>query len=147
MKFQIRANEALLTRDPILLCAKVKRHVVGRQVKVDTQPRRANGIGVLEPDGIPLGRARGDHPADMAIAADRHRIAVDRQIIIADTGNEGSNLTGIYRGSSHIEAPAKRRNRVEIIFGWQKYWRRVANRFDRNPKVFLSVIDLAAQVI
>ena len=32
----------------------------------------------------------------------------------------------------------KRRNRIEIMFGRLKDWRRVATRYDRCPKVFLS---------
>ncbi len=41
----------------------------------------------------------------------------------------------------------KRRNRIEIIFGRPKDRRRVATRYDRCPKVFLSAIALAAIVI
>jgi len=41
----------------------------------------------------------------------------------------------------------KRRNRIEIMFGRLKDWRRVATRYDRCPKVFLSAIALAAIVI
>ena len=40
----------------------------------------------------------------------------------------------------------KRRNRIEIMFGRLKDWR-VATRYDRCPKVFLSAIALAATVI
>ncbi|AQS47266.1 IS5 family transposase [Thioclava nitratireducens] len=42
---------------------------------------------------------------------------------------------------------SRRRNRVEIMFGRLKDWRRVATRYDRCPKVFLSAIMLAAMVI
>ncbi|OLS46337.1 IS5 family transposase [Rhodovulum sulfidophilum] len=41
----------------------------------------------------------------------------------------------------------KRRNRIEIMFGRLKDWRRVATRYDRCPKVSLSAIALAAVVI
>lgn len=41
----------------------------------------------------------------------------------------------------------KRRNRIEIMFGRLMDWRRVATRYDRCPKVFLSAIALAALVI
>jgi len=41
----------------------------------------------------------------------------------------------------------KRRNRIEIMFGRLKDWRRVATRYDRCPKVFLSTIALATLVI
>lgn len=41
----------------------------------------------------------------------------------------------------------KRRNRIEIMFGCLKGWRRVATRYDRCPKVFLSAIALTATVL
>ncbi|RWR31228.1 IS5/IS1182 family transposase, partial [Sinirhodobacter populi] len=41
----------------------------------------------------------------------------------------------------------KRRNRIEIMFGRLKDWRRVATRYDRSPKVFLSAGSLAATVM
>ena len=41
----------------------------------------------------------------------------------------------------------KRRNRIEIMCGRLKNWRRVATQYDRCPKVFLSAIALAALVI
>ena len=40
-----------------------------------------------------------------------------------------------------------RSDRIEIMFGWLKVWPRVATRYDRCPKVFLSAIALAALVI
>lgn len=41
----------------------------------------------------------------------------------------------------------KCRNRIEIMFGKLKDWRRVATRYDKCIKVFLSAIALAAVVI
>jgi transposase len=41
----------------------------------------------------------------------------------------------------------RKRNRIEIMFGRLKDWRRVAIRYDRNPNVFISAIALAAIVI
>ena len=41
----------------------------------------------------------------------------------------------------------KRRSRIEIMFGRLKDWCRVATRYDRCPKVFLSTIALAATVL
>lgn len=41
----------------------------------------------------------------------------------------------------------KRRNRIEIMFGRLKDWRRVATHYDRCPEVFVSAIALAANVI
>jgi transposase len=41
----------------------------------------------------------------------------------------------------------KRRNRIEIMFGRLKDWRRVATRYDRCPTVFFSAVCLAATVL
>jgi transposase len=41
----------------------------------------------------------------------------------------------------------RRRNRIEIMFGRLKDWRRIATRYDRSPTVFFSAIALAATVI
>lgn len=41
----------------------------------------------------------------------------------------------------------KRRNRIEIMFGRLKDWRRVATRYDRRPETFFSAIALAATVM
>ena len=41
----------------------------------------------------------------------------------------------------------KRRNRIEIMFGRLKDWRRVATRSDRCATVFFSAVALAATVI
>ena len=41
----------------------------------------------------------------------------------------------------------KRRNRIEIMFGRLKDWRRVATRYDRCPNAFFSAIALAVTVI
>ncbi len=41
----------------------------------------------------------------------------------------------------------KRRNRIEIMFGRLKDWRRVATRYDRCPKACFSAIALATLVI
>ena len=42
----------------------------------------------------------------------------------------------------HDKRRYKRRNRIEIMFGRLKDWRRVAARYDSCPKVFLSAVDL-----
>lgn len=41
----------------------------------------------------------------------------------------------------------RRRNRIEIMFGRLKDWRRVANRYDRCPKVSFFAVALAATVM
>jgi transposase len=47
----------------------------------------------------------------------------------------------------HDKRSHKRRNRIEMIFGRLKDWLRVATRYDRYPKVFLSTVALVATVI
>jgi transposase len=47
----------------------------------------------------------------------------------------------------HDKRRYRRRNRIEIMFGRLKDWRRVATRYDRCPKVFLSAVALAATVM
>ena len=41
----------------------------------------------------------------------------------------------------------KRRNRIEIMFGRLKDWRRIATRYDRCATTFLSAVALAATVM
>ena len=41
----------------------------------------------------------------------------------------------------------KRGNRIEIMFGRIKAWRRVATKYDRCPTAFFSIVALAAAVI
>jgi len=41
----------------------------------------------------------------------------------------------------------KRRNRIGIVFGRLKAWRRAATQYDRSPMVFLSSIALPALAI
>ena len=41
----------------------------------------------------------------------------------------------------------KRRNRIGIMFGRLKDWRRIATRYDRCPEVFFSAVALAATVL
>jgi len=47
----------------------------------------------------------------------------------------------------HDRRRYKRRNRIEIMFGRLKDWRRVATRYDRCPKALLSAVALAATVM
>ena len=44
----------------------------------------------------------------------------------------------------HDKRRARRRNRIEIMFGRLKDWRGVAIRYDRCAKTFLSAVALAA---
>ena len=47
----------------------------------------------------------------------------------------------------HDKRRYKRRNKIKIMFGRLKDWRRVATRYDRCPTAFFSAIALAATVI
>ena len=51
------------------------------------------------------------------------------------------------RPVKHDKRRCKRRNRIEIMFGRLKDWRRIATRYDRSPKVFLSAVALATTVM
>lgn len=47
----------------------------------------------------------------------------------------------------HDRTLYKRRHRIENAFARLKDWRRIATRYDRCPKVFLSACALAAIVV
>jgi transposase len=47
----------------------------------------------------------------------------------------------------HDKRRYRRRNRIEIMFGRLKDWRRIATRYDRCAKTFLSAVALAATVM
>jgi transposase len=57
----------------------------------------------------------------------------------------GRKLRG--KAIRHDKRRYRRRNRIEIMFGRLKDWRRVATRYDRCAKTFLSAVALAATVI
>lgn len=58
---------------------------------------------------------------------------------------EVGHKAGLTIGS--IPGSGGRRRSLTIMFGRLKDWRRVATRYDRCPKVFLSAIALAATVL
>jgi len=81
--------------------------------------------------------------ADLGYDADRFREALrDRGIRPCIPGR-----TSRGKAIGYDKRRYKRRNRIEIMFGRLKDWRRLATRYDRCPKVFLSAIALAAAVI
>jgi transposase len=81
--------------------------------------------------------------ADRGYDADWFREALtDRGTRPCIPGRKSRNKTVRYDKRRY-----KRRNRIKRMFGRLKDWRRVANRYDRCPKVFLSAIALAATVI
>jgi transposase len=81
--------------------------------------------------------------ADRGYDADRFREALkDKGLRPCIPGRKSRGKTVLYDKRRY-----KRRNRIEIMFGRLKDWRRVATRYDRYPKVFLSAVALAATVL
>ena len=81
--------------------------------------------------------------ADRGYDADWFRDALkDKGIRACIPGRKGRK-----KAIRHDKRRYKRRNRIEIMFGRLKDWRRVATRYDRCPIVFLSAIALAANVL
>ena len=81
--------------------------------------------------------------ADRGYDADWFREAlVDGETRPCIPGRKSRNKTVRYDKRRY-----RRRNRIERIFGRLKDWQRVATRYDRCPKVFLSAIALTATVI
>lgn len=80
--------------------------------------------------------------ADRGHDADWYRDALQAKgITPCSPGRKSRNKTIKYDKRRY-----KRGNRIEIMFGRLKDWRRVATRYDRCPMVFLSAIALAATV-
>ena len=91
--------------------------------------------------------------AEHAIDAVPDRVALicgDEQITYAGL-EEKANRLAHYLISRGVKKDDKVglycRNRIEIVFGRLKDGRRVATRYDRCPKDFLSAIALAATVV
>ena len=81
--------------------------------------------------------------ADRGYDADWFRDALrDKGIRACISGRKSRD-----RPAQYDKRRYKRRNRIEIMFGRLKDWRRTATRYDRCPKVFLSAVALAATVI
>ncbi|WP_333712747.1 IS5 family transposase [Yoonia sp.] len=81
--------------------------------------------------------------ADRGYDADWFRDALkDKEITPCIPGRKARKATVKYDKRRY-----KRRNRIEIMFGRLKDWRRIATRYDRCPKVFLSAVALAATVL
>lgn len=81
--------------------------------------------------------------ADRGYDADWFREALkDRGIKVCIPGRKSRRKAVKYDKRRY-----KRRNRIEIMFGRLKDWRRVATRYDRCPETFFSAIALAATVM
>ena len=80
--------------------------------------------------------------ADRGYDADWYRDALQAKgITPCFPGRKSRNKTVKYDKRRY-----KRRNRIEIMCGRLKDWR-VATRYDRRPKIFLSAVALAAIVM
>lgn len=81
--------------------------------------------------------------ADLAYNADWFRDALqEKGITSCISGRKIRNETVKYDKRRY-----KRRNRIEIMLGRLKDWRRVATRYDRCPKAFFFAVALAATFI
>jgi transposase len=105
----------------------------------------------------------GNHRSDYTGAAALLSSLPEADWLLADRGYDADwyrealqdkGIKACIPGRKQRKAPVKfdrrrykRRNRIEIMFGRLKDWRRVATRYDRCPKVFLSAVALAATVI
>ena len=68
----------------------------------------------------------------------------EHRTIMIDAALSESASHGLKRGGE--KRGYKRRNRIEIMFGRLKDWRRVATRYDPCPETFFSAIALATTV-
>ncbi len=80
---------------------------------------------------------------DRGYDADRFREALEDKGVSACIPGRKQRKTPV----KYDKRRYRRRNRIEIMFGKLKDWRRVATRYERCPKAFLSAIALAATVI
>ena len=81
--------------------------------------------------------------ADRGYDADWFRKAlIEREILPCIPGRKARKVPIVYDTDLY-----KERRRIENMFGRLKDWRRIATRYDRCPKVFLSAVALAATVM
>ncbi len=81
--------------------------------------------------------------ADRGYGADGFRDGLEEKGIRPCIPGRRSRTTPV----SYVKRKYRRRNRIELMFGRLKDWRRVAIRYDRCPTVFFSAICLAATVM
>ena len=103
-------------------------------------------------------KRNGDHSSSSSSSSDNECHLLGKLLYELYSGTCPSNMNNDTTDGSIEPARKKstvrydkrryrRRNRIERMFGRLKDWRRVATRYDRCPKVFLSAIALAATVI
>ena len=81
--------------------------------------------------------------ADRGYDADWYREELENRGITPCIPSRKSRKTPI----QHDEIRYRKRHKIENSFARLKDWRRIATRYDRNPKVFLSACALAAVVM
>lgn len=81
--------------------------------------------------------------ADRGYDADWHREALEhRRITPCILSRKGCKVA-----IPHDETRYRKRHKIENSFAGLRDWRRVATRYDRCPKVFLSACALAAVIM
>lgn len=88
-------------------------------------------------------------PAAGCMIADRGNDADWFRLTLQDQGIRPCIPGRKSRGKAirHDKRRFRRRNRIEIMFGRLMDWRRIATRYDRFAKNFLSAVALAATVM
>jgi transposase len=81
--------------------------------------------------------------SSLAIATAFAGATRQRPMVLTRRSGRKSRTDPVHYGRRHY----KRRNRIEIMFGQLKDWRRVATRCDRCPTIFLSAAALAVTVL
>ena len=94
-----------------------------------------------------LARLRPYFPKSHGIPRVDDRRVLSGIIFINRNGLRWCDAPAAYGPHKTLYNRWKRRNRIEIMFGRLKDWRRVATLYNRCPEVFLSAIALAATVI
>jgi hypothetical protein len=112
-------------------------------VKINTRQKRAGRLSNLRaprPARLPNPKPMTIKPKDSRYERGTNGGQVRIKPCIPGRKSRGKPI-------KHDKRRHKRRNRIEIMFGRLKDWRRVATRYDRCPKVFLSTVALAATVM
>ena len=100
---------------------------------------------------IQISRAMRRHDGKLKPSQNNPGSSVGFRVARILRGGDGSAcIPGRKQRKSPVKYDKRRyksRNRIEIMFGRPKDWRRVATRYDRCFKVFLSATALAVTVI
>lgn len=132
-------NRCTRAADPVLRDGWTGQRLHRSESAVEQSSERRLALGPLSGSCC----ARPCRATDRGYDADWFREAlIDRKITPCIPGRKSREKPIKYDKRRY-----RKRNRIEIMFGRLKDWRRVATRYDRSPTVFLSAIALAATVI